>query len=151
MKNFIFISLISSFIALSACNDRTLEDLDVAQGKVAGQDWVFKDGSAINRISEIEILLMDRESSNPCGILNPGRPYVKFTVPARVGTYSIPFNTANKSVKFFEGNTSAINLTSTSGFVQIISINGFTVDGLIQASFDDDNDVAGAFFATSCN
>ncbi|MFY0599891.1 MAG: hypothetical protein JXR03_09495 [Cyclobacteriaceae bacterium] len=133
------------------CNDRTLEDLDLAQGKVAGQDWVFASGNAIRGINEIEIILMNFETSNPCGVLNPPRPYVKFTVPATPGTYSIPFSETSKTVKFFEGSSSAKSLSSTSGFVQIISINGFTVDALIQASFDDDNDIAGAFFATSCN
>lgn len=151
MKHIFLIGVLNLIIFLTSCNDTTIEDLDVAQGKIAGQDWEYKDGNAYLNINEIQVILMGRESSNPCGILNPSSPYVKFTIPAQTGTYSIPFGTADKSVKFFEGNASLKNLTSTSGFVQIIGINGFAVEGLIQASFDDDNDVAGAFFATSCN
>lgn len=152
MKLFAIVFLVGTLTVLSSCNDQTLEDLGVAQGKVAGIDWEFKGGSAISGIDEIAIILTNIESNSPCSILNPNRPYVKFTIPARAGTYhQVDFSSIDKEVKFFEGSSSTKNLTFSSGFVQIISINGFSVDGLIQASFDDDNDIAGAFFATSCN
>lgn len=151
MKGIITGSLIFTLLVFCGCNDKTLQDLEVAQGMVAGEEWIFKGGNAIYGTNEIQIILMDFDTSNPCGVLNPSAPYVKFTVPATVGTYSIPFSSTAKTVKFYEGALSTKNYSSTSGFVQIVSINGFSVDGLIQASFDDNNDIAGAFFATTCN
>ncbi|MFT6865514.1 MAG: hypothetical protein ACJA08_000335 [Cyclobacteriaceae bacterium] len=150
MKAIFRVTVFLTLLIFCGCNDTTLQDLEVAQGKISGKDWVFKQGNAIFKTDEIEIILMNFETSNPCGVLNPSAPHMKFTVPAATGTYSIPFGTTAKTVKFYEGAL-AKNYSSTSGFIQIVGINGFTVDGLIQASFDDDNDVTGAFFATSCN
>ncbi|MEP0367829.1 MAG: hypothetical protein ABJN36_18425 [Cyclobacteriaceae bacterium] len=152
MRKILVLACLGLFLVLcSSCNDRTLKDLEKASGKVAGEDWEFQGGNAYFGLSDVTIILMNFETSNPCGVLNPSSPYIKFTVPAAIGTYNIPFATPAKSVKFYEGSSSAKNYSSTSGFIQIVSVNDFTVDGLIQASFDDENDVVGAFFVTSCN
>ena len=142
-----------AFVLLSGCNDKTITDLDRVAGKVAGEDWNFGKGSAFYGISEVTVTLMDMKvtASDPCGVSRPASPYIRFTIPARAGTYFIQFEDQAKSVKFYEGAASAINYTSTSGYVQIVSVGDFSVDGIIQASFDEDNDVAGAFFATTCN
>ncbi|MEO9475481.1 MAG: hypothetical protein ABJG41_08100 [Cyclobacteriaceae bacterium] len=151
MRKLLVLACFGFLIFSSSCNDRTLQDLDKASGKVAGEDWEFEGGSAYFSLSDVTIILMNFDTTDPCGVLNPSSPYIKFTVPAARGTYNIPFAKPAQSVKFYEGSASAKNYSSTSGFVQIVSVNDFTVDGLIQASFDDENDVLGAFFVTSCN
>ncbi len=153
MKPILLVTASILILFFFSCNDRTIHDLEVASGYVAGNEWAFEQGRASFGTSEIEIILMDSSEniSDPCGTLNPSTPYVKFTIPYATGTYFIPFENDSKSVKFHEGAASAVTFSATSGYVQVTDINSFAVEGIIIANFDDDNDIAGAFFVNPCN
>lgn len=145
------IAVVIMLISLGGCDDKTIRDLDVAEGKVAGTDWKFAKGNAIYGISEYTITLMSDQvtATNICGVFRPSSPHVKFTIPASPGTYQMGDLVADKAVKFYKDYTTS--LTAASGYIQIISISAFTIDGIIQASLDDDNDIIGAFYVQTCN
>lgn len=147
------VGFLSLFIS---CNDTSIEDLEVVKGKVAGQNWKFDSGRGLETLSGLEITLMSDDIifKNPCAILAPSVPYVKIFVPAKRGTFNISSVTGNDKalVRFYEGSSSGKNLTAVSGFVQIININGLSIDGIIDASLNDDNTLPfGAFYVDYCN
>lgn len=140
---------------LTSCNDTSIQDLDVTKGKVAGKDWMFDTGRSVETFSGLEITIMsnDIKYKNPCAILTPSAPYVKILVPAKRGTFNISSVAGSDKalVRFYEGSSSGKNLTAVSGFVNIVNINGLTVDGIIDAYLNDDNTLSyGAFFVDNC-
>ncbi|WP_258102861.1 hypothetical protein [Marinoscillum sp. MHG1-6] len=153
MKKIFIPSLIVLMIGFISCKDKTIRDLDVATGKVAGQDWTFEKGDAFYGLSEYTIRLMSDKTpdGNVCSGVNPNIAYVEFTIPAQAGIYQMSDFVADKAVTFYEGSFSSKALTAASGYIQIISFSAFTIDGIIQASLDDNNDIAGAFYVKPCN
>ena len=156
MKELIIIISVASLSLLLSCNDTSIEDLDVTRGKVAGKDWLFDSGRGVETFNGLEITLMSDviKYKNPCAILTPATPYVKIFVPAKRGTFNISSVAGSDMalVRFYEGSSSGKNLTAVSGYVNIISINGLSIDGIIDVSLNDDNILSyGAFFVETCN
>jgi hypothetical protein len=138
------------------CNDQSITDLEVTKGNIAGKAWVYGQGNAIETPNSLQIILMSDQLnySNTCGILNPSFAYAKILIPAKRGTFNISGFVGSESavVRFYEGSASAKFLTAVSGFVQVVNINGYSVDGIIDVSLNDDNKLTyGAFFADYCN
>ncbi len=153
---YLHLIVFTTLLIFIGCNDQSIEDLEVTQGKIAGKDWTFDTGRTVYTVSGIEITLMSDEKkySNPCAISVPATPYAKIYVPAKRGNYNVSSASGSNSalVKFYEGSSSAKNLTAVSGFVNIVSLNDFSVDGIIDVTLNDDNTLKyGAFFVDNCN
>lgn len=156
MKKCIGFLLLAGFSVLIACNDQSIEDLEVTSGQIAGQEWRFDTGRALQTFNGLEIILMSDEIkiNNPCPIQTPSTPYAKILIPAKRGTFNVSAVAGNNNalVQFYEGSSSAKNLTAVSGYVQVISLSDFTVDGIIDVHLNEENTLKyGAFFIDSCN
>ncbi|MEM9328527.1 MAG: hypothetical protein AAGA85_22870 [Bacteroidota bacterium] len=149
----LLILVLTPLFLLASCGDEgDIVTIPFVAGTVAGEDWQLQYGRASldNRDRELTVDLYSRAevSPNACQIVSTGNSSLRLVTPITVGNYSIPSLSANL---FFEQPNSLQSFQATSGFIDVIEVIGNRVTGVIQANFDDDNEVEGRFIAEICN
>lgn len=132
------------------------EEVDVLAGKIGGDDWTYKRGKITQEFDGTLVFELygqeADESIEVCDLFLTNQARIKFFIPSEaVGVYEQPREIATQSVRFFPSETNGgATQTAVSGTVELTSVEGTTIEGIIDARADDDHFVVGAFTATKC-
>ncbi len=146
--------LLLCVLLLTACGDDQVDLPDERlNGRVDGSEWSYKFGNAYLASGTLNytlrLLSTSEVGEDPCPFISSTNPYLQVTLPLRVGNYVLPLTPFSDNFKFVHGN--GVVLSATSGFVEIVGIENGRVIGFIQASFDEENEVAGTFDLRICS
>jgi len=153
IRLFTFLGVVALSGILTSCGD---DELDIPDeplaGQVGGADWEFKLGGGTLFSSDFKyrfLLLSDKETGDdPCSIVSTSNPHIRMIIPLSTGSYSLPLPVFSENVKFVLGDGTI--LSATSGFLEIVAIDNRQLVGVLQASFDEDNEVLGTFIVDLC-
>jgi hypothetical protein len=143
-------------LSLSHCDDNTIMEAEPLEGLIGGEAWKFKFAKAnyndIDNLFDAELYSTSQDTpssdSDPCSVFITAEAHISMQVPDEMGNYQIPsdiqviFNLPGVGNEFF---------SATSGFVELSAANSQQVVGYLQATFDDENTLEGAFSFTRCN
>jgi len=130
------------------------------QGTIDGIPFNYGEGEAelTTNFDEEEVLSLDLFDSNEeitdiCEFFGFGdQVSVFFSITPEVGLYPLSFDlnsTSGQTVTLFNPD-GAVNIISSEGAVEILSISDTQVRGRIDARFDSETNVNGNFTATFC-
>lgn len=154
-KSAITFTVLATTVLLVSCNDDTNRldlDKDPLKGKIGGAEWQYTVGNAqyspFN--NEATGIIINLETTEPCGVTNTILAHIKITIPTIKGTINLPDPQNRAIVKLANPNGGPI-YTTTGGFIQIVEVNSREIIGYISADYDDDNYVQGSFLVEICN
>jgi hypothetical protein len=147
---FIFIYLLSAIVSCESSIDQFDTEKDPLVGKIGGEDWKYASGNARFNVNTNSLsgLLVAKGVQDPCAIRLSGDAHLTLIVPAERGTYNLGIFNGPEII--FNTPSGAQRFTASGGFIQIAAINSRQALGYINATFDDDNYVQGAFLVDIC-
>ena len=151
MKRFFF--LLIPLILLGSCDSDTNKfdlDKDPLKGVIGGKSWAYAVGNAQYTSNTITGLILAEEVQEPCAVRLTSDAHLSVKMPAIRGNHNLPFINNNGHV-IFDLAGSSTRYTATSGFIEVVELNGSEVVGYISAEFDDNNHVQGSFLLQVCN
>jgi hypothetical protein len=138
--------------SLSNCDDNSNIEAAPLQGMISGEAWSFKYTKAfyneIDNLYDAELYGSQQTQSDPCSVFISGESHLSMQVPNEVGNFQIP---SDIQVIFAQKGQGNDFFRATSGFVEISAASGGQVVGFLQAQYDDNNTVEGAFSFNRCN
>lgn len=152
------IILIFSFVGIGffiSCNGN-VNNFDASKdpltGLIDGQKWDYAsaNGNYYSNTNSIRGMIMVEDTNDPCGIVVTNNPHLTVQFPAQRQTYTLT-GAGQGFYVIFNTKNGEKRLTATGGFIQIVSVSTAGAIGYINANFDDNNDVKGAFTLTVCN
>ncbi|MFT6882048.1 MAG: hypothetical protein ACI83W_000396 [Marinoscillum sp.] len=147
---FIFICLLSAIVSCESSIDQFDTEKDPLKGKIGGEDWEYASGNArFNVITNyLSGIMVAKGVQEPCAIRLSGDAHLTFQVTAERGTFNL--GNFNGPEIIFNTAAGAQRFTASGGFIQIAAIDSRQALGYINATFDDDNYVQGAFLVDIC-
>ena len=141
-------------LVIAACggSDDDLAFIDQpAQGKIAGNPWLFADGRAgDNGDGSLDIELALPQSQTGCAIFIASGSSVFFGLPAATpGVYPLTISEPIQIVTLFDDAT-AVNYIATRGQIELLTVTALEVTGRIVVAYDDDTYVNGNFTIAHC-
>ena len=140
---------IAAIVGLFGCSDDSSGDISGVSGTIGGEAWEFRYANAfyeeLDELYDVEFYSTEETGADPCSIFISTKNHFTVRLPTEVGNYNLPLSPESRSVRF-----EPENLVATSGFIEVTAINGTFVTGFLQATFDDDNTVSGAFSFDTC-
>ncbi|MDH5608364.1 MAG: hypothetical protein OEY56_02705 [Cyclobacteriaceae bacterium] len=147
------LGVVLAVISLSqACNNDSKNQLGpLLAGKISGKQWEYRYAKSMyasfTNSFETELFGLDQQEQDPCSIFLSPFNYVTMNVPNSIGYFQIP---ADLNVYFELEGTTANRLMATSGYLEVISIDGRRIGGYLQAVYDDSTQVEGSVIFDRC-
>ena len=155
MSKLLFGLAIISLVTIGSCDDKVNQfdlDKDPLKGKIDGVEWEYTGGRVdySNFSNQAVGKIFNENLTDPCARVNTIFAHLDVAFPTERGNYNLPFINNTGFIKFVTPNGGPI-YTATSGFLEIVEVNGFEIIGFISADFDEDNNVQGSFLVRICN
>lgn len=151
-KSFIFLLFLLTLSTLMSCfRDGVDVPDEPLAGKIGGQDWSYALSSNFfygNGKYTFLFLSDEENSSESCSVVNSTNPHIRVVLPYSVGSYSLPLPQPIENLKFVLGNGS--ELQATSGFIEVLAVDGLRMSAYISAQVDDNNFVEGRIIVRLC-